>query len=516
MIHTWVASCTRTMTGVIRRILSASVLLAVLVGLLLPASVQAAFTGLPSGFADQPVVGGLGAPTAIDWLPDGTLLIATQSGVLYRSRGGPAEVMLNLSGDVCYSGEMGLLGVAVDPGFSVGSPFVYLYYTHEQVNGGCGSADHRANRVVRFPVDSSGTFGAEEVLIDKIPAPGTNHNGGDLQFGLDGFLYISVGDGGSTPNSAQQLDTLNGKILRITRDGGIPSGNLQAGPGTEPCADDGRSLRGMTCQEIYATGLRNPFRIAFDPDGTPLNQRFHINDVGGGAWEEIDVGASGKNYGWPTREGPCDIGATTNCSPKPANLEDPIHAYSHQTGCRTITGGAFVPAAANWPTRYAGVYLFADLACGRLFVLRGEPPGTALEVFGSGIAFADAIHLVFGPDNALYYTTFACGGQVRTIVSGPSTPAPPSSPCPTPPPPPPLPPPPPPGETPPPPGVTPPPGEAVAPPAEIAPPPSDPTAPTTKDEKDKKDKKHKKGKKDKKGKKSNKDKKGKQAGKKRR
>ena len=256
MIRAWATACSRTIVGAIGRFLPASVILAAVIGLLLPASVRAEFTGLPSGFADQPVVGGLGAPTAIDWLPDGTLLIATQGGILYRSRGGPAEVVLNLSGDVCSSGEMGLLGVAVDPGFSTGSRFVYLYYTHEQVNGGCGSAADRANRVVRFPVDGNDAFGAEEVLIDNISAPGTNHNGGDLQFGLDGFLYISVGDGGSTPNAAQQLDTLNGKILRVTRDGGIPSGNLQEGPGTEPCADDGRSLRLTSGRN--STGDRRP------------------------------------------------------------------------------------------------------------------------------------------------------------------------------------------------------------------------------------------------------------------
>jgi glucose/arabinose dehydrogenase len=512
MIRAWVASCSRKIMGVIRRILPASVIFAVLIGLLLPTSVQAEFTGLPSGFADQPVVGGLGAPTAIDWLPDGTLLIATQGGVLYHwtGTGGPVPVLdLNTVDDrgtdpgadgICAGGEMGFLGVAVDPAFSGGSGYIFVYYTDNE-GGTC------ANRVARFTLGPGNSVVELQILINNIPAPGGNHNGGDLQFGLDGFLYISVGDGGSTPNSAQQLDTLNGKILRITRNGDIPGDNPFTGAGTERCNSLGRASSGTSkCQEIYAIGLRNPFRIAFDPNDTVGAQRFHINDVGGRAWEEIDVGVSRTNYGWPIREGPCAFDVTSDGCPQDPDqsLIGPVFAYRRDgrppafAGCQTLTGGAFVPAAANWPNLYASVYLFADLACGRLFVLRGEAPGATLEVFGNGIANADAVHLAFGPDNVLYYTTFAGGGQVRRIVSGVPTP-------------PPQPPPPPPGET-----SPPPPGEAVPPPAEIAPPPSDPTAPTTKDEKDKKDKKHKKGKKGKKSKKDNKGDKDNKAGRKRR
>ncbi len=171
------------------------------------------------------------------------------------------------------------------------------------------------------------------------------------------------------------------------------------------------------CQEIFATGLRNPFRIAFDANDTDSEQRFYINDVGGGAWEEINAGASEADYGWNKREGPCVTGSTSNC-PQPSGFVEPVFAYEHENGCRTITGGAFVPDVQSW-SGYDGVYLYADFGCGRIFALRNETPGQDPEVFASGTG---ATHLAFGPDGALYYATFAgedgvAGGQVRKIVA---------------------------------------------------------------------------------------------------
>jgi glucose/arabinose dehydrogenase len=282
---------------------------------------------------------------------------------------------------------------------------------------------------------SDGKLGSEHVLIDNIPAPGGNHNGGDLQFDNDGLLYISVGDGGqdlktgekqNSNRNARRLDVLVGKILRIHPDGDIPDGNPFQGQGTAPCADTGgaqkqrRSRRHQRqspiCQEIFATGLRNPFRVAFDTNDTDGAQRFYINDVGGGAWEEIDSGASEADYGWNKREGPCPTGTTMNC--QPSEFVDPIFAYEHRDGCRTITGGAFVPDVQAWGD-YQGVYFYADFGCGRIFALRNETPGQIPEEFASGTG---ATHLAFGPDGALYYATFAgedgvAGGQVRKIVA---------------------------------------------------------------------------------------------------
>jgi glucose/arabinose dehydrogenase len=421
---------------------AALLILVVILGLLLPAEGLAAFTLVPAGFEDQPIASGLPRPTAFDWLPDSEtdrLLVTTQGGALYRVADNsttPTEI-LNLKGRICSDREMGLLGVAVDPSFSA-NRFIYLYYTHRNGSGSCDAA-HRANRVSRFTMDSAGNLESEHVLIDNIPAPGGNHNGGDLQFGNDGLLYISVGDGGQdlktgakqdSNRNARRLDVLVGKILRINPDGGIPEGNSFQEPGTAPCASTGgaqkqrhnrkrrhRRRQSPICQEIFATGLRNPFRIAFDANDTSDEQRFYINDVGGSAWEEIDSGASGADYGWNKREGPCVTGSTLNC-PSQSDFVDPIFAYNHQTGCRTITGGAFVPDAQGWDD-YQGVYLYADFGCGKIFALRNETPGEIPEEFSSGTG---ATHLAFGPDGALYYATFeggagVAGGQVRKVVA---------------------------------------------------------------------------------------------------
>jgi glucose/arabinose dehydrogenase len=457
------------------------VILVVILGLLLPPGAEAEFTGLPAGFTDELVVSGLPAPTAIDWLPDGDLLIATQGGGLYRQSGAnPPTLVLNLAGTICSGGETGLLGLAVDPGFTAGSRFIYLYYTDKKTDGVCGE-ENRANRVSRFNVDGNGAIGGEVVLIDNIPAPGGNHNGGDLQFDRNGLLYVAVGDGGrdlvtnlaqNDNANARRLDLLNGKILRIHTNGVIPADNPFLGANSTRCSATGqapaelsvakkkknkkkrggkgkknkknkkkhknkkkkRKNRGgqnqnptpnpgqnpvpsqsTVCQEIFATGLRNPFRIAFDPDDVTGIQRFYINDVGGGAWEEISEGVPGADYGWNIREGPCPTGTTTNCAPD-GRFVEPLFAYPHGTGCRTITGGAFVPDAADWPAAYDNVYLSADFICDKLFVWNPASPGQTPQTFGTG---SGATQLAFGPDGALYYTAFDGGGQVRRIVFTP-------------------------------------------------------------------------------------------------
>jgi glucose/arabinose dehydrogenase len=437
---------------------AAGLVLVLILGLLLPED-AGAFV-LPPGFSEDTAVDSVGSPTSIDWLPNGDLLITSQEGTLYRAENGtgPAEGVLDLTDTVCSGGETGLLGLAVDPNFDANG-FIYLYYTDRQGGGGCGS-DNRANRVSRFTVDGSGNINpnSEQVLIDNISARGGNHNGGDLQFDKDGLLYISVGDAGedlitgegqNNNRNARLLSLLNGKILRIETDGSIPAGNPFTGNNTRPCADGGgiaaagqqvsaekknrkhkkknkkkqrrqkrkrRQLRNAdTCQEIFATGLRNPFRIAFDPDDTSGQQRFYINDVGGGAWEEIDEGEAGADYGWNVREGPCPTGES-NCSFGGGGFEPPIFAYRLSTGCRTITGGAFVPDGSGWPDEYLDTYLYADFSCDTLFALRDEEFGETPEPFGTGTG---AVHLRFGPDNNLYYTTFESGGEVRRIIPPP-------------------------------------------------------------------------------------------------
>lgn len=439
---------------------SAFLILAICLGLVLPAHVvEAEFTNLPPGFNDELVMSGVGSPTALAWLPDGTLLATSQDGQVFRQAGSSAVSILDLGSAVCSGGETGLLGLAVDPQFASGRRYVYLYYTHHKNSGSCGDAANRANRVSRFTVadDSTLALTSERVLIDNIAALGGNHNGGDLQFGRDGMLYVSVGDSGRDlvtgsgqdgNGNARRLDILNGKILRITSDGATPPDNPFVGAGAVSCAATGqvaartgvvaekkhkkakkrkkrkrreqrRQRRQQNpppgsatiCGEIFATGLRNPYRIAFDPDDAAGPQRLFINDVGGGAWEEINDASAGADYGWNLREGPCLVGSTSSCAPD-ARFNAPVHAYDHSGGCRVITGGAFVPNASNWPAARKSQYLFADLACTTLFSLDENNPGAGSIVFASG---EGASHLAFGPDGDLYYTALG-DGQVRKIT----------------------------------------------------------------------------------------------------
>jgi glucose/arabinose dehydrogenase len=395
------------------------------------ANAAAARQTFESGFADAPVTA-LPAPTAIAFTPDGRLLITTQAGLLRLYDNGvlSATAALDLRAVLCADSERGLLGVAVDPAFG-SNRYIYLYYTFKK-HGVCERNTARApvNRVSRFVLADTGVVdrASETILVDNIPSPNGNHNAGDIAFGRDGYLYISVGDGGcdylgdsgcaGANDAARDAHVLLGKILRITRDGGIPPTNPFLGASSVRCAATGRAQPGQTCQETFASGLRNPFRMAFDPNA--FGTRFFINDVGQNAWEEIDLGKAAADYGWNRREGFCANGSTTDCGTAPAGLTNPIHAYAHSTGCSSITGGAFVPNG-WWPATYDNAYLFSDYVCGRMFILRQQTDGSYTRTtFASGLGASSAVAMAFGPAEsggiALYYTTYAGGGQVRRIT----------------------------------------------------------------------------------------------------
>jgi glucose/arabinose dehydrogenase len=231
-------------------------ILALVCGLLAPVGAVADFSGFPGGdFADQPVVsademrlaeGSDPQPTSIAWLPDGDLLVITQQGGLFRDDGSSVVELLDLSQDICSfrdstdRGEMGLLGLAVDPNFN-DTGNIFLYYTDRKTGNRC------ANRVARYRIEDEQAE-LVDILVDNIRAPG-NHNAGDLQFGRDKLLYISVGDGGTDfrtgkpqdeNGNARRLDLLNGKILRITAEGAIPAGNPFQGPRTGRCHTAGQ------------------------------------------------------------------------------------------------------------------------------------------------------------------------------------------------------------------------------------------------------------------------------------
>ena len=233
----------------------------------------------------------------------------------------------------------------VHPAFA-SNGFLYLYYTRQKPGGGCGFVNGSpapplspVNRVSRFTMTGNTVaLASEVVLIDEMPSPAGNHNAGDLGFGKDGYLYITIGDGGCDYNgggcgggndASRDQHVLTGKILRIAvnPDGttGIPPGNPFQGAGTARCALTGRTTPGNKCQETFAWGLRNPFRFAFDPNAA--GTRVFINDVGQNAREEIDLGQAGADYGWNCREGTMANSTGGLCNPPPPNMVDPVFDY---------------------------------------------------------------------------------------------------------------------------------------------------------------------------------------------
>ena len=371
---------------------------------------------VPTGFSDTSVAG-FSRPTAVEWLPSDQIVVLEQAGrVKIGPASGPFTTALTLT-NVCGSGERGFLGFTHDPAF-LGNGLVYLYYTRTEPGapGGC------VNRVSRFQLSGSTINPASEfVLLDNISSVAGNHNGGDLDVGSDGFLYVSIGDAGSDPRvrsgvnqAAQDLSLLNGKILRITLDGQPAPGNPLTGPGTAPCATRGNTPSTPTtqCQELFAWGLRNPFRIAFDRnDGS---NRFLINDVGQSTREEVDLGGIGRNYGWPAREGQCPRGQTPPCAGPPAGITDPITDYPRSVG-QYITAGGFVPNGL-WPSEFDGTYLFGDGGSGEIWVMQPNGGVDYNAPFATG---ADGIvDMTFGfqADGrmALFYTQG--GGSLRKIV----------------------------------------------------------------------------------------------------
>jgi glucose/arabinose dehydrogenase/PKD repeat protein len=386
-----------------------------------------AATTLPAGFAET-LVTSVASPTALAFTPDGRLLITTQPGQLYVYKDGallPPALTLDPAG-LCTDIERGLLGVAVDPDFAA-NHFIYAYYTRRVPGRRCPGSGS-LNRVVRFTLPDSNVIdmASQVVLLDFIPAWAGNHNAGDLHFGPDGDLYISVGDSGcridgsglcaEDNNNARFLNYLTGKILRIAKDGGIPPDNPYAGaPGGRRCGDPAGVPSGTgPCVETYAWGLRNPFRFSFKP-GTDI---FYINDVGQDTWEEIDIGQKNADYGWNVREGHCAAASSTNCPPPPAGMTDPVFDYNHTSGCTGITGSVFVPGGV-WPAPWDGAYLFADYVCGKIFRLADTPTGGHTWVeFATDLGDSSAVTMIFGPNGggqSLYYSSYANGGEVRRI-----------------------------------------------------------------------------------------------------
>ena len=349
-----------------------------IVFLLYSLSFSASAATLPSGFIETTLASGIASPTAMAIAPGGPIFVCSQTGALRVIKNGVLLTTPFVTLSVDSVGERGLLGVALDPHFTL-NHYIYLYYTVP------GNPSH--NRVVRLTANGDVVLpGSRVILLELDPlSTATNHNGGALHFGADGNLYIAVGDNAEGSNS-QNLSNLLGKILRIVPDGTIPS--------------DNPFVQSTTARhEIWAFGLRNPFTFAFR--GT--TNLMYINDVGQSTWEEIDLGLAGANYGWPATEGP-----TTN----PA-YKSPVYYYGHSDGC-AITGGAFYsPSTPNFPSSYVGKYFFGDYCSGFIRILN---PSTAQATnFITGASQPVDIHV--GADGSLYYLARGTGSVMKVSYS---------------------------------------------------------------------------------------------------
>jgi glucose/arabinose dehydrogenase len=337
--------------------------LTILLGICAPALTHISYGGCTDPGANhrlppialEEITDGLKHPVHITYAGDGSsrLFVVEQAGVIRVIDQGQLlpQPFLDIHERVNSGGEKGLFSVAFHPQYKDNGLFYVDYTTHQKGLHSIIAEFKRRNYNQADP-------GSERVLL-KIKQPYANHNGGQLAFGPDGYLYIGMGDGGSANDpfgNGQNTQTLLGKLLRIdvdrrngTRAYGVPPDNPFIG--TAKSRD-----------EIWAFGLRNPWRFSFDTDSGLL----YLADVGQDAYEEIDVIKKGRNYGWNIMEGPiCTPGVGINCNK--SGLELPIFSYPHPDGF-SITGG-FVYRGQAIP-ELCGVYIYGDYVAQRIWGLR--------------------------------------------------------------------------------------------------------------------------------------------------
>lgn len=384
------------------------------------------------GFVGDVVVGGLENPTDFAFAPDGRIFVAQRflgsapsTGTVRVIKNGAVLPTPFITLAVNSRGERGIVGLALDPNFAVNN-YVYIYYTLE-----LNAADpdgRKASRLIR--VTAAGDVaqsGSEVVLLgsvlpdaahnytcelypagtDCLPADSPYHVGGGMRFGIDGKLFLSIGDsaqyGFGTPLRAQNLDKMSGKILRVNPNGTAPTDN----PFYNGNVNANRS-------KVWQYGFRNPFRWGFWPGtNTPM-----VGDVGTDRWEEIDTGPPGANFGWPCYEG-------NELAVEPIYLTDavcvalyasgsaipPLYTYPRGSGA-AIIGGLFYWGTSNYPPEYVGRFFFADYISDTMSAI---DPITKNVVMVLSQA-RGAVDWEYGPDGNLWYLAGADGfEEVRRL-----------------------------------------------------------------------------------------------------
>ncbi len=337
---------------------------------------------------------GLTNPVFVTNAHDGSnrLFIVEQPGRIDVLQPGQVlpTVFLDISSKLVSGGEQGLLGLAFHPQFNVNHRF-FVNYTR-QSDGATVIAEYHVSA-------NPNVADTAEKIILTIAQPFANHNGGMIEFGPDGFLYVAMGDGGSGDdpgNRAQDINNLLGKILRIDID--HPNGTIPySSPGSNP-------FFGSTAgaDEVFAYGMRNPWRFSFDRGTGQL----YAGDVGQGTWEEVDIITNGGNYGWRVMEG-------NHCNPDlnggvctPIGIA-PIAEYGHTAGRCSITGGYVYRGAIS--TLPPGSYIYGDFCTGEIFLLDGGAQSVLLDTS----LFISS----FGEDEAGEIYVVSHGGSVNRVVN---------------------------------------------------------------------------------------------------
>ena len=319
---------------------------------------------------------------------DGTIQVFDNDAATATS-----STYLDISDRVTRDGEMGLLGLALHPDYG-NTGYCYVNYTE---------GNPMRTVIARYPRIASGSADASnELRIMTIDQPSSNHNGGQLAFGPDGFLYISLGDGGGAGDpfgNGQNLTTRLATIMRIDVSGATP-----AQPFTIPADNPFAGNNDGYLEEIYAYGLRNAWRFSFD--GTDL----WAADVGQDNHEEINLIVSGGNYGWNVMEGNHCYSPPNGCDS--TDLMVPVFEYDHSNNDKSVTGG-FVYRGRRLPSLY-GAYIYGDFASNRIWALRLNAEGNWVnsEIFNFWVSGLSS----FGVDESGELYLCAYGGSVNRIV----------------------------------------------------------------------------------------------------
>ena len=334
----------------------------------------------------EEINGDLDRPVFLTHAGDGSgrLFVLEQEGrIVILDGAAEPSTFLDIEDQIACCGERGLLGLAFHPDFP-DDPRFFVNYTRDEDG---------ATVVSEFTVDRSGAADpASERVLLTIAQPYGNHNGGMIAFGPDGYLYVGMGDGGSggdPHNLGQDTESLLGKMLRI----GVDSAKPYAIPSDNPYATGGGRA------EIYAIGLRNPWRFSFDRATGEL----WVADVGQNAVEEVDLVELGGNYGWRIKEGTRDFEG----SAEGKDLIPPIAEYAHADGRCSVTGG-YVYRGEAVPD-LEGTYVFADYCNGDVF---GFADGELTVLLASGLSVSS-----FGEDEAGELYLLDHDGAVHRVVA---------------------------------------------------------------------------------------------------